>query len=64
MLSVIGGVPPASSIFIIIEVPERGSPDTTVIYELALPAQPTKEILLPSPAHLGIANNPLFPGML
>src|SRR6185503_14587989 len=34
MLSVRASRPPASSIFIIIEVPERGSPDTMVIVSL------------------------------
>ena len=29
--SVTSGMPPASSIFIAIEVPERGSPETTTI---------------------------------
>src|SRR5262245_17810806 len=40
MLSVNGSIPPAASIFIIIDVPDRGSPDTITSDSLSISHQP------------------------
>ena len=46
MLSVSSSSPPAVSIFIIIEVPERGSPDTIVMVSLFIESTSALTILL------------------